>query len=323
MQILDTGGPEADARVDVAIVGGGPGGLTAALYLARFRRTVALIDANQSRAAKIARSHNVPGFPEGIAGATLLASLRSQLAPYPVRTVMATVERVEREADGFRVRWGSGDVRARLLLLATGVTDIAPAMPHLLEALRTGALRYCPVCDGYEVIDRAVGVFADGPAGVAEAVYLRHFSADVVLFMEGGARALAPAERERLAGAGIACPEEPVRSIRHWNDRVTVVHGERETRRDALYCALGVDVHAHLARALGATTREGGYVAVDAHHASDVDGLYAIGDVAQGLNQIAVAAGGAAVAASAMHRRLGTRGMPVAPAGHPRPGAAP
>ena len=182
MQILDTGGPEADARVDVAIVGGGPGGLTAALYLARFRRTVALIDANQSRAAKIARSHNVPGFPEGIAGATLLASLRSQLAPYPVRTVMATVERVEREADGFRVRWGSGDVRARLLLLATGVTDIAPAMPHLLEALRTGALRYCPVCDGFEVVDQEVGVIADGPAGVREALYLRSFTDRLTVF---------------------------------------------------------------------------------------------------------------------------------------------
>jgi thioredoxin reductase (NADPH) len=140
---------------------------------------------------------------------------------------------------------------------------------------------------------------------VAEAIYLPHFTADVVLFMEGGARVLSPAERGRLAQAGIDCPEEPVRSICHWNDQVTVVHGKRETRRDALYCALGLDVHAQFARALGATMEEGDYVAVDAHHATDVDGLYAIGDVAQGLNQIAVAAGDAAIAASAMHRRLG------------------
>jgi thioredoxin reductase (NADPH) len=173
------------------------------------------------------------------------------------------------------------------------------------EALRAGALRYCPVCDAYEVIDRAVGVYADGAHGVGEAIYLRHFTADLMLFMEDGADALSSADRLRLSQAGIACCEEPVRSIRHWNGQVTVVHGEHETRRDALYCALGLDVHGQFARALGASTDESGYVAVDAHHASDVEGLYAIGDVARGLNQIAVATGAAAIAASAMHRRLG------------------
>lgn len=296
---------DAVLRADVAIIGGGPAGLTAAIYLARFRRSVVLIDANQSRISKIPRSHNYPGFAEGVAGIALLESLRDQLRRYPVQTVAASVERVARDAEGFSVHWGTGAARARLLLLATGVTDVPPAMPHVLEALRTGALRYCPVCDAYEVIDQAVGVYANGPTGVAEALYLRHFTADLVLFMEGGAQALSSADRGRLAQAGITCAEEPVRSIRHWRDQVTVVHGERETRCDALYCALGLDVHAQFAHALGAATGEGGYVAVDAHHATNVDGLYAIGDVAQGLNQIAVAAGGAAIAGSAMHRRLG------------------
>ena len=292
---------------DVVIVGGGPAGLTAAIYLARFRRSVLLIDANQSRLSKIPQSHNYPGFVDGIAGSTLLDALRTQLRHYPVRSILSTAERVQHGPDGFTVHWKSGSARGKCLLLATGVTDIPPAMPHVLEALRAGALRYCPVCDAYEVINRAVGVYADGAHGVAEAIYLRHFTADLVLFMAGGAGVLSVEERLRLSRSGIVVTEEPVRSIRQWNGQVTVVHGERETRRDALYCALGLDVHAQFARALGATTDEGGYVRVDAHHASDVDGLYAIGDVAQGLNQIAVAAGGAAIAASAIHRRLGTR----------------
>jgi len=294
-----------DACVDVAIIGGGPAGLTAAIYLARFRRSVVLIDANQSRVAKIPRSHNYPGFAEGIAGSALLESLRSQLQHYDVRTVAAHAERAQREAGGFTVHWPAGSARARLLLLATGVTDIAPVMPHVLEAVRAGALRHCPVCDAFEVIDQVVGVYANGPAGVGEAVYLRHFSENVVLFMEEGARTLSPAERRRLTEAGIRCPEEAVRSIRHGHTQVTVVHGERETACDTLYCALGLDVHAQLARALGARTDDDGYVIVDAHHATNVEGLYAVGDVAQGLNQIAVAAGGAATAASAMHRHLG------------------
>ena len=294
-----------DLPVDVAIIGGGPAGLTAAIYLARFRRSVLLIDASQSRISKIARSHNYPGFADGVAGTTLLASLRSQLARYPARTVAATVERVQRHAGGFTLHSSRGVARAKLLVLATGVTDIPPEMPHVLEALRTGALRYCPVCDGYEVSGQAVGVYASGPTGVGEAIYLRHFTADIKLFMEGGARMLPPEERMRLAQAGIQCPEEPVRSIRHWGDQVTVVHGERESRCDALYCALGLKVHAEIAVALGAATDADGYVAVDAHQATDVEGLYAIGDVARGLNQIVVATGGAATAASAVHRQLG------------------
>ncbi|RYF62943.1 MAG: NAD(P)/FAD-dependent oxidoreductase, partial [Comamonadaceae bacterium] len=222
----DSAAPSA-AHADVVIVGGGPAGLTAAIYLARFRRSVLLVDANQSRISKIPQSHNYPGFVDGIAGSTLLEALRKQLRQYPVRSILSTAEGVLHGPDGFTVRWKGGSARGKCLLLATGVTDIPPSMPHVLEALRAGALRYCPVCDGYEVIDRAVGVYADGAHGVGEAIYLRHFTADLVLFMDGGARMLSVEERLRLSRAGIVWAEEPVRSIRHWNGQVTVVHGER------------------------------------------------------------------------------------------------
>lgn len=291
-------------RADVLIVGGGPAGLTAAIYLARFRRSVTLLDSVQSRVAKIPRSHNYPGFVGGIAGSALLESLRNQLDAYPVRRVNAYAEHARHDADGFGVRWPTGSARGALMLLATGVDDIAPATPHVLESLRNGTLRYCPVCDGYEVIGREVGVYADGSAGVGEAIYLRHFTPHITLFMHGGAAALSNDDRRRLAEAGIRCVEEPVRSIRSWNERVTIVHGESETSCDSLYCALGVRVHASLAIGLGADCDETRYLTVDAHQQTTVDGLYAAGDVTQGLNQIVVATGGAAIAASAMHRRL-------------------
>lgn len=299
-----------DRPADAIVVGGGPAGLTAALYLARFRRSVVLIDAGQGRIAKIPRSHNYPGFVDGIPGGTLLDTLRRQLRRYPVRVVHAAVERVERierlgEATGFRVEWPGGQATGRQLLLATGVTDIAPAMPHVREALETGALRYCPVCDAYEAIGCAVGVYADGPAGVGEAVYLRHFSGDITLFVEEGDAALSDDDRRRLTRAGIRWSRAPVDSIRREGARVVVQHGTERSVCDTLYCALGLQVHSGLAQALGAALDDTGYVEVDAHHATSVPGLYAAGDVAQGLNQIAVAAGGAAIAASAMHRALG------------------
>jgi len=292
------------AEVDAIVIGGGPAGLTAALYLARFRRSVVLLDAAQSRLSKIPRTHNYPGFAEGVTGTSLLAMLREQTLRYPVHSVTAQVRTVQRHGTGFEVGWADGSVRARQVLLATGVTDIPPAMPYVLEALRAGVLRYCPVCDGYEVIDQAVGVIADGEAGVGEALYLRHFTPHVTLFMEQGAAALDAAARRRLTEAGIACADEPIDGIRHWEDRITVRHGARETVCDSLYCALGLDIHTALAQQLGAQVDDDGYLVIDRHHATTVPGLWAAGDVSQGLNQITVAMAGGAMAASAMHRQL-------------------
>ncbi|MDB5828381.1 MAG: NAD(P)/FAD-dependent oxidoreductase [Variovorax sp.] len=298
------GRPTADGVADVLIVGGGAAGLTAAIYLARFRRSVVLLDAMHSRVAKIPRTHNYPGFAEGIAGNSLLDALRRQLGAYDACRVEATVEHAWHDAEGFGLQWPTGSARGKLLLLATGVDDIPPAMPHVLAALQAGALRYCPVCDAYEVIGRKVGVYGTGSAGVAEAIYLRHFTPHLTLFVQEGAAGLAGADRQRLAEAGIRCFNDPVRSIAAGAGGVTVAHGDSETTCESLYCALGVRVHAGLGRLLGAQCDETGYLVVDEHHQTSVEGLYAAGDVAQGLNQIVVATGAAAIAASAMHRRL-------------------
>jgi thioredoxin reductase (NADPH) len=129
---------------DVVIVGGGAAGITAALYLARFRRSVVLLDANRSRLATIPWSHNYPGFAEGVSGASLYENLKSQLRAYPVQWYTAEVDSVETTGDGFAVRCASGRTVAGRMLLATGVKDIAPEAPHMLEALREGACGTAP-----------------------------------------------------------------------------------------------------------------------------------------------------------------------------------
>jgi len=316
------GGTE-DFDTDVLVIGGGPAGLTAALYLARFRRSVVLVDAGDSRVAKIPRSHNYPGFVDGIPGHSLLETLRAQMQRYPIRTVRAVVDRIERvvpdagasgPAGGqeqgkgrgfFHAHWRGGSVRAPFVLLATGVEDVPPPMPHVRQALEDGLLRYCPVCDAYEAIGQAIGVIAEGAHGVGEAIYLRHFSADVTLFPAPGDAVLSDDDRERLVRAGIRWTQAPVDAIRREGDRVVVHHAGGSSSCDTLYCALGLQIHAGLAAGLGAALDASGYVVVDAHGATTVPGLYAAGDVAQGLNQIAVAAGGAAIASSAIHLALG------------------
>lgn len=149
---------DAVQLADATIIGAGPAGMTAALYLARFCRSVVVVDAQQCRLATVPLSHNYPGFAQGIAGTDLLNALRGQLAPYPVRWLRGTAQAVQRIDDSFDVRCADGThVRSKRLLLATGVRDIEPAAPHMRNALAGGALRYCPVCDGYEVRGRTVG----------------------------------------------------------------------------------------------------------------------------------------------------------------------
>ena len=303
------GNPESHHRADddteVLVIGGGPAGLTAAIYLARFRRRVRLIDAGGSRLARIPRSHNYPGFVRGVPGSTLLARLRRQAEAYGVRTTAAEVEGIERVDGAFEAYWPGGTTRAAKVLLATGASDVPPPMPYLAEALRSGALRYCPVCDGFEVIDQRVGVLTSDRNGITEALYLRHFTPHLTVFLVEGASAPSDGDARALAEAGIRYAPEPVRSVRQWDGRVTVRHGDEETACDALYGAFGMRVHSGLATRLGADSDGDGYLLTDRHHATTVDGLYAIGDVAQGLNQITVATGGAAIATAAIHLALG------------------
>ena len=294
-----------DDMLDCLVIGGGAAGLTAAVYLGRYRRKAVLIDDGGSRIARIPMTRNVIGFPDGITGAELLERMRVHAARYGTVLELGRVERLERHEAGFEASAGSRRLRARRVLLATGACDVEPDTPGLGPALKAGVVRYCPVCDGYETQGRRVAVLGKEIHGLRESLFVAGFDNQVTWLAMGSQQACGERDVARLQQLGIRIEDAQPRQIRCESSWVEVEMPDGRTLSfDVLYPALGL-VHASgLATALGARSRADGQLEVNEHYETTVPGLFAAGDVAMDLNQINVAAGQAAIAATAIHNSL-------------------
>jgi thioredoxin reductase (NADPH) len=298
------------SALDCLIVGGGPAGLTAALYLARFNRRFALVDDANSRAEWIPTSHNIPLFQEGIGGREILARQREHLARYGVVPINGTAIELEKHPDGFvaQVQDASGQRRpmtARRVLLATGSVDIEPDLPDLPNAVQRGLVRYCPICDGYEAAGKRIAVLGHGNLGLGEAAFVaRTYSRDVTLLTLGVPMHLDPSQQSKVDEHGIKVVPEPISAVDIDGGRITAVRVSGvEQRFEVLYSALGLKRRSDLALRLGAEHDGSGAIVTDDHSETSVSGLYAAGGVVRGLDQIVVAMGQAAIAATSIHNR--------------------
>jgi thioredoxin reductase (NADPH) len=295
-------------RSESIVVGAGPAGLSAALYLARYRRSVLVLHDGASRALRIPLTHNVPGGVDALSGVELLATMTRRAESYGARIARAHVERVERDEDGYSIFSESGECwRSRTLVLATGVDMNELALEPVLheEAIRRGVLRYCPICDGFEHIDQRIGVIGCDSQGAAEALFLRQYSERIVLFPRSYAELTATC-RAQLAKAEIAIVEQPARQFLMRGDEmlVEVDGGAEPLVFDVIYPALGLRPRNQLAAALGLELDEKGNVDSRSPYGTRLPGLYAIGDVVAGLDQISVALGHGAIAATKAHNWL-------------------
>jgi thioredoxin reductase (NADPH) len=184
--------------------------------------------------------------------------------------------------------------------MATGVTDISPQLDGGTTAVANAVLRFCPICDGYEAMDKNIVVFGPLQQACAKALFLRTYSKDVAVIASdrcdrtGG----------QTGGAGVrllpGCAALDLAS----NGVVARFANGEERAFDVLYPALGCEVHSELASKLGAKCTGPGLIEVDARQQTSVEGLYAAGDVVSDLHQLSVAEGHAAIAATAIHNRL-------------------
>jgi thioredoxin reductase len=297
--------PSTEQPWECIVVGGGAAGLSAALVLGRARRRTLVIDAGEPSNLAAAGIGGLLGH-DGRPPADLYALGRDELAAYPtVELRSATVERGERLEDGsfaLHLAGGGGRELARRVVLATGMDYRLPDLPGATE-LWGRSVFHCPFCHGWEVRDQPLAVLSDGGAGILHrALLLRGWSDDVVLLTDGPAE-LEPADRERLAKAGVAIDERPVAGLVARDGELAEIafaDGSALERR-GLLVAVDLQQRSALAEQLGAESAAGpnAYaVTVDGAQRTTAAGVAAAGDVSTQMQQVASAIAAGSMAAA-------------------------
>lgn len=285
--------------LDCLIIGAGPAGLSAALYLLRYRRKIMVVDCGESRASLIPKSHNYPGFVKGISGSQLLKRLKDQLYQYKIDINSERIEIIKMEKGIFI---SNQYIKSKTIILCTGVKDIEPPLPNIENAIRKGLVRHCPVCDAYEVIGKQIGVVCNGKSGVNEALFLRNYSNAIYLLTIGYPLQFSVDEMKQINKAGIKIIKEPIFKVYKLKNRIVSLEfaNQRIFFLDTIYSALGCIKNTTLALDLGAKS-VGGELIVDHQQQTSIPGFYAAGDIVEGLNQICVAQSQGAIAATAVN----------------------
>lgn len=286
---------------DVAILGGGAAGLSAALVLGRARRRVVVIDAGAPRNARAANMHGYLAR-DGMSPADLIARGRAEAARYGVEFVRDHVAAAE---PGFSVQLGdSGVLEARRLLIATGATDELPKVEGVRERWGRDFL-HCPYCHGWEVRDQALGVLATGAGSVEHAELIRQWSTDLVFFTH--THGLSNDERERLAALGIRVVDGEVRMLVVEDDRLrgVVLADGSIVDRAAVFVRPNMRPNAsELFAQLGCAVDDLGFIRVDEAGRTSARGVWAAGNVANPRAQVITAAGEGSAAAISINADL-------------------
>lgn len=285
--------------VDCVVVGAGPAGLTAAIYLRRYLRAVSVVDHGHSRALGIEWSYNYPGFPQGISGADLLRRLRAQLIGVQGVVTAAEVISLHQDSpDAFTLQCSGFTWRSRTVLLATGLVDSVPAVAGIESLQNKGLLRQCPICDGYEHRGQRIVVLGDGEHAAKEAAFIANYSPRVA---QAGLTQVPIATRldvRILHGLATSVQAASTGGV-----HIALSNGDTE-HFDVAYAAQRPQPRSQLGSAMGAEVDAHGNLVIDMHGATRIRGLYAAGDVVSGLDQMVVAASHGATAATAIHNLL-------------------
>ncbi len=289
---------------DVAVIGGGAAGLSAALVLSRARRAVLVLDAGMPRNAPAAHMHGYlsrDGMPPG----ELLAAGRDEVRRYGGEIVTGTAtELVPDGGSGFSVLLAGGArISARRLLVTTGLRDELPDIAGLRERWARDVL-HCPYCHGHEVRDRQLGVIGGAPGAGRYAQIVRQWTHDLVYFTPPGS--LTSAERSQLIARAIGVVEGTIEQLIIDDDQLrgVLMDDGGVVPRDALFVPPRFVPNDDLLVGLGCAVDAERWVSVDATGHTSVPGVWAAGNVVDPRAQVITAAGAASAAAIALNADL-------------------
>lgn len=294
-------------RYDALVIGGGAAGLSAALMLGRARRRTLVLDAGSPRNRFAAHMHGILGH-DGLDPAELLRRGRAEVAAYGVEVRAGDAVRVDERGDDLVATLADGStISARVVVLATGVTDRLPAIPGLAERWGVTVL-HCPYCHGWEVRDRTIGVLATSPASLHQIELLRQWSDDVVAFVHAAGELPADA-LERIRARGIRVVEAEVAEVVGDGpaiDHVRTVDGA-EHRVDAVFTAGVLEPHDAAVAHLGLARSDGpmgGLLEVDMRGATSHPRIFAAGNVVAPFGTVPLAMGSGSMAGGGANAAL-------------------
>jgi thioredoxin reductase (NADPH) len=290
---------------EVVVVGGGPAGMTAALYSTRLGHETAVVSRGGGRAAMMQDTHNVIGVTEDVSGAEFLRTASEQVQAYGATHRRDFVTDIGRSDGGaLRLETNSGGYTADRVVLATGFTDATPDPP--LPPTGRG-LHYCLHCDAYMFVDEPVYVMGHGDSTAYVAMIMLNFTDEVDLLTRGETPTWSDDTGRMLDAHPVDVIDEELADVNRdddgWLESFEFSDGAVREYRGG-FAMYGSDYNSALADALGCERTEAGTVAVDDHGETSVDGVYAVGDLVPGHNQIPVAMGQGAKAGLAIHKEL-------------------
>ncbi|WP_181347784.1 NAD(P)/FAD-dependent oxidoreductase [Thalassobacillus sp. CUG 92003] len=294
------------AKYECIIVGGGIGGLQAAIQLGRYQHEVLVIDSNQGRSTICHSYHSILGWPDGVSGHKLREVGQSQARNLGVTFHQDVVVTAEKHATGFSVITEKGEYfEAERLLLATGVVDRIP-FQAIYPCLGHTAF-VCPDCDGYEVIDKKTMVLGSGNAGANMALALTYFTSDLV-YINDEQQDISSEKKEALRHHRIPVYSKQVATVMVNGENVQGVqisNGEMLFADRAFLAYGGNEVKSQLAEQLGVKLHRNQHILVDPRtKMTDVDHVWAAGDVVAHSEQVTIAMGDGMQAAIWIHKSL-------------------
>lgn len=316
MTDLDNRAREGD-RYEAAIVGGGPAGLTAAIWLARYMHSVVLVDSGDPRNWETRGINGFLGLPS-IRPPDLRERGREECRQYGVELVDAIVVVAERHsAEHFTlVLEDSRRIDASRLLLAIGIRDVWPEIPGLARVYGENA-HVCPDCDGYESRDKKVVVIGRGRKAVGMALDLTTWTRDIIICTNGAPAELDRSEYcEKLDALNIPVLTEPILRISSSEGYIHCLQlGDgMQLDADKIFFAIGQYPADDLGAQLGCARDDEGHIVVDEHYHTSVHNVFAAGDIVPGPQLAISGAGDGAIAALALHKSLTPAARKLKPA---------